>query len=85
MTTNYFYQIIICCVFLIILWGISFILKRKQNLFLMPNDQKRMQILEKKMIDRRQSILLMKVDNEEILIGLGPSGITKIHEIKANE
>lgn len=56
-------------------------LKRRGGI--MPgSNERRMRVIERLSVDTRRSILLIKVDDEEILVGVGNDTVTPIKTLK---
>jgi flagellar biogenesis protein FliO len=50
----------------------SFVTKRRDSLFAIRNRNKRIIVLERTAVDHRRSLLLVEVDGQRIVLGLGP-------------
>lgn len=62
------------------MYAVYFWLKRRGT---MPGtSQKRLRIIERLPIDTRRSILLLQIDGEEILVGVGSDTLTPIKTLK---
>ncbi|MBN2164431.1 MAG: flagellar biosynthetic protein FliO [Pontiellaceae bacterium] len=56
--------------------GIYFWLKRRGGV--PGSGQRRMRVIERLAVDSRRSILLLQVDDEEIVVGVGNDGMSRI-------
>lgn len=76
MTTNYLTQIIICLAFLIIIFFLSKILSKKSTFNKKSNRE--IDILEKIHIGQKEKIVLLKVANQKLLVGVTSNNISLI-------
>lgn len=82
MSSVYFYQIIVCIIFIAGLWVISRILSKK-NVFLKgASSSNAIEIIERKYINQKESLMLVTVYDELLLIGVTNSQINLIKKIE---
>ena len=71
---------VVIVLLLAVLWG----LKRVQNKMLTANHSGRLQVIETQSIGTRQRIALVRVGDNEVLIGITPTQINALGNWKAN-
>jgi flagellar protein FliO/FliZ len=71
---------LVIALLLAVLWG----LKRIQNKMLTANHSGRLQVIETQSIGTRQRIALVRVGDNEVLIGITPTQINALGNWKAN-
>ena len=71
---------LVIALLLAVLWG----LKRLQNKMLTANHSGRLQVIETQSIGTRQRIALVRVGDNEVLIGITPTQINALGNWKAN-
>jgi len=71
---------LVIALLLAVLWG----LKRIQNKMLTASHSGRLQIIETQSIGTRQRIALVRVGDNEVLVGITPTQINALGSLKAN-
>lgn len=88
MISGYLSQLIICAIFLLILWIISKIVSNKGFTIKKNTDIKKIQIIDKQYIERNAALIIVKVEDELLLMGVTGQQISlikKIEEIEKKE
>ena len=81
MTSSYIYQLIVCFVFLLALYIISKIITKKLPITQKSFGNKNIQVLEKQHIGKNAMLMLVKVNNETLLLGVTNQKISLIKNI----
>ena len=76
MMSTYLYQIFICVVFLLLLWGVSKIITKQRFFLQNKNNKQSIEIIERRVISRDATLVMVEVENTRLLLGVSAQGIS---------
>jgi len=81
MTSSYNYQLIVCVIFLILLFVVSKVVTKKLWFIKIKNGKKDFEVVDKQYINKNSMLLTVKVDGELLLLGVTNQQINLIKKL----
>lgn len=85
MNFSYFTQLIICFLFLALLWGVSYFLKKRNPFQLNRSRNKMIEIVDTQTIGKNASLVITRIENRQFVLCLNEHTVHVIHQSEINQ
>lgn len=80
MNFSYFTQLIICFLFLILLWAVAYFLKKRNPFHANLSKNKMIEIMDMQPINKNASLVVARVENCQFVLCLNEQTVCVIHQ-----